>query len=144
MRVVLVGAGYEVECHCDGRTALACLRERPADLLLLDLRMPMMDGWEFRVAQRPDSAIADIPVVVMTGDTSAKAAAIHADGSLVKPFGTEDLALLEGSSRTAAEPRQATSAGAHQDRSRELNRGHGLCGLRARVTPPPTLPTSPA
>ncbi len=91
MRAVLVGAGYEVECHCDGRTALARLRECPADLLLLDLRMPMMDGWEFRVAQRADSAIADIPVVIMTADTSAKAAAIHADGSLLKPFGTEEL-----------------------------------------------------
>jgi len=88
---VLSDAGYEIECYCDGQKALARLREQHADLILLDLQMPIMDGWEFRVAQRADDAIADIPVVIMTGDASAKAAAIHADGSLMKPFGINEL-----------------------------------------------------
>ena len=87
----LSDAGYEIECYGDGHEALARLREHPADLILLDLQMPMMDGWEFRVAQRADDAISDIPVVIMTGDSSAKAAAIHADGSLLKPFGIATL-----------------------------------------------------
>jgi CheY-like chemotaxis protein len=88
---VLSEAGYEIECHCDGHKALQRLREEPADLILLDLQMPVMDGWEFRVAQRADDAIADIPVVIMTGDASAKAAAIHANSSLMKPFGVSEL-----------------------------------------------------
>lgn len=88
---VLSEAGYEIECHCDGHTALQRLREEPADLILLDLQMPVMDGWEFRVAQRADDTIADIPVVIMTGDASAKAAAIHANSSLMKPFGVREL-----------------------------------------------------
>jgi len=88
---VLREAGYEIECHCNGHQALQRLREEPADLILLDLQMPVMDGWEFRVAQRADNAIADIPVVIMTGDASAKAAAIHANSSLMKPFGVSEL-----------------------------------------------------
>jgi signal transduction histidine kinase len=83
---ILVDAGFQVEtCH-NGKEALARLRSFPIDLVLLDLRMPVMDGWEFRTAQRADPAIANVPVVVMTSDRSAQATAIHADAYVKKPF----------------------------------------------------------
>lgn len=91
MSDTLRDAGYEVDCYCDARLALGSLRAQPADLILLDLRMPEMDGWQFRVAQRADSDISGIPVVIMTGDTSPQAAAIDADGSLNKPVGAAEL-----------------------------------------------------
>ena len=68
---ILGDAGYAVEWFRNGRDALDWLRDNPADLILLDLMMPVMDGWEFRAAQRADRAIAGIPVVVLTADTGA-------------------------------------------------------------------------
>src|SRR5262249_33610647 len=90
MAQILRDAGYSVEACRNGRDALSALGERPADLIVLDLMMPVMDGWEFRAAQRADRAISHIPVVVITGDESAKAAAIHADSSLKKPLTAQE------------------------------------------------------
>jgi CheY-like chemotaxis protein len=64
---MLTQDGYHVVTAGDGRAALEQLRWglRPC-LILLDLRMAVMTGWEFRVEQKRDPAIADIPVVAMT------------------------------------------------------------------------------
>jgi signal transduction histidine kinase len=88
---VLEDAGYHVETCRNGLEGMRRLREEPADLVILDLMMPVMDGWEFRAAQRADRALADIPVVVITADRNPKATAIHADAFLPKPFGAHDL-----------------------------------------------------
>lgn len=88
---VLTDAGYTVETCRNGQEALARLREDPADLVVLDLMMPVMDGWEFRAIQRADRSIADIPVVVISADGSAKAAAVHAESYVKKPFAAADL-----------------------------------------------------
>src|SRR5262249_30497966 len=84
-------AGYSVEVCRNGREALERLREDPADLVLLDLMMPVLDGWEFLAIQRADRSIADIPVVAISGDSSAKAAAVKAEKYLKKPFGSNEL-----------------------------------------------------
>ena len=66
--VTLLGdAGYRVQEAQNGLEALQLLRAgcRPA-VILLDLMMPVMDGWRFREEQANDSSIASIPVVVMT------------------------------------------------------------------------------
>lgn len=88
---VLVRAGYEVDSCRNGQEALELLSTKPADLVLLDLRMPVMDGWQFRTAQRADQSIADVPVVVMTSDPSPQARAIHADAYVQKPFDWHEL-----------------------------------------------------
>ena len=64
---LLKADGYEVIAAADGREALERLRWglRPA-VVLLDLRMSVMTGWEFRQEQQRDSAFADIPVIAMT------------------------------------------------------------------------------
>ena len=53
----------------DGRAALDLLHRgaRPG-LVLLDLMMPVMNGWQFREAQRAEPDLADIPVVIVSGD----------------------------------------------------------------------------
>jgi signal transduction histidine kinase len=91
VRSVLEEAGYSVETCRNGQEALDRLREDPADLVVLDLMMPVMDGWEFRALQRNDRSIAEIPVVVITADASAKAAAVHAESYVKKPFGAGDI-----------------------------------------------------
>ena len=58
---------YEAATANNGAEALAMMRERRPCLVLLDIKMPVMDGWEFRDAQLADPALADIPVVCMTG-----------------------------------------------------------------------------
>jgi CheY-like chemotaxis protein len=69
MSAVLELNGYKVKTAAHGRAALEVLRatpERPA-LILLDLMMPVMDGWQFRDEQLRDPALAAIPVVVVSG-----------------------------------------------------------------------------
>jgi signal transduction histidine kinase len=89
---VLQDEGYEVSRASDGREALERLEEDVApDLILLDLRMPVMDGWTFRNVQRRDSHLAPIPVVAMSADATARAQAISADAFLRKPLDLEDL-----------------------------------------------------
>src|SRR3954470_12387725 len=72
VRLVLEDEGYEVEEAADGAAALALLRAattRP-DVILLDLMMPVMNGWQFRAAQLADDDLADIPVIVLSADSN--------------------------------------------------------------------------
>jgi signal transduction histidine kinase len=81
--------GYAVTTAENGRRALDRLHSGgPPDLIVLDLRMPIMDGWQFRAAQKADPALADIPVLAISADGSAKAAAIDAAAYLRKPLST--------------------------------------------------------
>jgi len=60
--------GFTPVCASNGHEALAYLQAGgAAQVILLDLRMPIMDGWAFRRAQRADPTIASIPVVVLSG-----------------------------------------------------------------------------
>jgi CheY-like chemotaxis protein len=64
---LLVEEGYAVSAFGNGHLALEALRagQRPG-VILLDLMMPVMDGWEFRRAQLADPALDEIPVVLIT------------------------------------------------------------------------------
>lgn len=75
--------GYVTVRAADGIDALLALRTgaRP-DVILLDLEMPLMPGWEFRERQLADPALADIPVVVV----SSSLRQVSADRRLRKPF----------------------------------------------------------
>jgi two-component system response regulator MprA len=79
--------GYRVETAHDGAVAMARLAsERPA-AIILDLLMPEMDGLEFLGSRRDNSALSDIPVIVLTGQRgmTSKARALDADVVLEKP-----------------------------------------------------------
>ncbi|HLY37048.1 MAG TPA: response regulator, partial [Candidatus Binatia bacterium] len=83
--VLLRHEGYPAESVNDGQQALARLRDRkPPSLVLLDLMLPVMDGFEFRVQQLQDPALARIPVIVVSagGDLVRKAETLHADACL--------------------------------------------------------------
>ncbi len=104
---VLEDEGYRVTTAENGRQALDSLRSGPApDLIVLDLRMPVMDGWEFRAAQKGDPALARIPVLAISADGSAKAAAIDAEAYLRKPLSTDALLNAIGRILGDAERRQ--------------------------------------
>jgi CheY-like chemotaxis protein len=92
---VLADEGFTVSAAGDGLQALAILRgalPKP-DLILLDLMMPVMNGFQFREEQRKDPELAAIPVVVITADVNARAKAesLAAAGFIQKPVKIQPL-----------------------------------------------------
>jgi CheY-like chemotaxis protein len=82
--------GYTVSFAENGRQALMRLyTELPPDIIVLDLRMPVMNGWEFRTIQQDDPKLALIPVVAISADGSEQAVAISAQAYLRKPFAAQ-------------------------------------------------------
>ena len=68
---LLEGEGYRVRAVSDALHALAVLRSEHISLILLDLMMPGMNGRELRDQQLADPALAGVPVIAVTGDTTA-------------------------------------------------------------------------
>lgn len=63
---MFLGDAFELRVAHDGREALDALASEPCDVIVLDLMMPVMDGFEFLAAIRQDSGMADIPVIIVT------------------------------------------------------------------------------
>lgn len=78
---VLSDAGYTSRPAENGEVALERAREERPCVILLDLMMPIMNGWEFRSEQLRDPELSSIPVVIMTADGRAadKARTLHTD-----------------------------------------------------------------
>lgn len=97
LHVALSDEGYDVVVAANGAAALRALERARPDLILLDMRMPVMDGWEFakRYRAHPDP---HAPIVVMTAayDAMLRCLEIDGDGCLAKPFGLDEmLAVVE-------------------------------------------------
>lgn len=90
LSVLLESSGYKVEYASNGKEALTHLKnaEKLPHLILLDLLMPEMNGYEFRKAQKEESKFAHIPVILMTAGGSAqlKSEKVEVDALLMKPF----------------------------------------------------------
>jgi CheY-like chemotaxis protein len=91
--------GFEVRTAENGQIALEALRtEGPACVILLDLMMPVMNGWQFREAQVSDPRFCKIPVVVVTAAGARDdIPAINADGFVSKPVDFDRLLATIGS-----------------------------------------------
>lgn len=83
---ILSGEGYPVVAARNGAEGLAAVAHMQPSLILLDMRMPRMDGWQFAAAVRERGVTA--PMLVMTAAENAKkwAEEINADGYVTKPF----------------------------------------------------------
>jgi CheY-like chemotaxis protein len=89
LRDVLELAGHQVACAQNGRQALERLRENEDYcVILLDIMMPVMNGYEFRDAQLEDPRLASIPIIVVTADGRAreKARQLGSREFFVKPL----------------------------------------------------------
>ncbi|MEA2575493.1 MAG: hypothetical protein QOH93_2791 [Chloroflexia bacterium] len=91
---VLEDAGYEVECAAGGYEGLLKVLDVNPALVLLDMRMPGVDGWSF--ATKVKSTHPLVPIVVMTAASDPKnwAETIQANAYLAKPFDVDDLVAI--------------------------------------------------
>lgn len=84
--------GYQVELAANGRQALDQLSNgAPASVIVLDLMMPVMDGWEFRRRQVEDTRLKQIPTIVVSAAGRDRMAQISADAYLSKPLDMDEL-----------------------------------------------------
>jgi CheY-like chemotaxis protein len=106
---LLTSDGYNVVTAPNGKDGLARLLEVWPDVIVLDLDMPVMDGWQFRAEQQrlANERLAAIPVILVTAEDHAvhHAARLRAVGVLKKPFDTERLLhVIRGALRGAESP----------------------------------------
>jgi CheY-like chemotaxis protein len=95
--VIVATSGYNVTAFGDARKALAALQDGQTPfLILLDLMMPGMSGWEFRAAQLENAALSSIPVVVVTAaNVASHGMPTLADVEILrKPFDLDMLLTL--------------------------------------------------
>lgn len=96
VREALKLAGYKVVGATSGKQGLSLMRERKPDLLLLDLMMPDLNGWDVYREMKKDKALADIPVVVVSAKVPDRGKVIIEDlppvqDYITKPFDVEQL-----------------------------------------------------
>jgi CheY-like chemotaxis protein len=95
---VLEDQGFAVASAANGRVALEMLQREPSTpaLILLDLMMPEMDGYTFRREQQKVPRLAEIPVVLFSGndDTDEAALSLNVAATMNKPLGLGDLVTL--------------------------------------------------
>ena len=93
MSEILNCVGYTVETAGDGLQALECVRARPPDVIVLDLMMPIMDGWTFLQHFRTDAQVSSTPVLVTSAYRELKdnARKLDVQACLAKPFEINEL-----------------------------------------------------
>lgn len=84
--------GYNVELAANGRQALDLLASGTnANVIVLDLMMPVMDGWEFRRRQVEDARLRNIPTIVVSAAGRERLTQVSADAYLSKPVDMDEL-----------------------------------------------------
>jgi two-component system response regulator VicR len=96
IRLILTRRGFEVTGANGGKQGLEAIRAQKPDLVLLDLMMPDMDGWEVYQQMKADETTRDIPVIVVTAKAQSidKVLGLHiakVDDYIAKPFSPQDL-----------------------------------------------------
>ena len=96
IRLILGRRGFELTGANGGRDGLEAIRRVRPDLVLLDLMMPDMDGWEVYQQIKADPALRGIPVIVVTAKAQSidKVLGLHiakVDDYITKPFGPQEL-----------------------------------------------------
>jgi CheY-like chemotaxis protein len=139
-----------VECAADGRDALAVALARPPSLVITELRLPLLDGFQLVTLLRRESATRTIPTVVATADemTAAldRAVACGADAMLAKPFRPDDLMLAVQRALAKSALRRSTEGVISEQSTHgassplRIRRVKSKCVPRYMTTTPPNAP----
>lgn len=89
LKLLLERGGYQVNEAADGVAALHSIKAQMPDLVLTDLRMPMMDGAELIMKLRSDEATAGMPIILITAYAVLPDTTELADATIPKPFAPE-------------------------------------------------------
>lgn len=132
-----------LETHCDvrtvpnGREALRDIREHRPDLVLADVMMPGMDGFELLRAIRGDAALRDIPVILLSArageESRVEGLAAGANDYLVKPFAARELIARVGANLQLARVRSEATAALHELNESLAQRVEAEVGERMKV-----------
>jgi len=96
LRDLLASTDYEMTEAVNGEQALAAVAKQRPDLILMDIQMPVLDGYEATRRIKADPALKDVPIIVVTsyalsGSDDAKARAAGCDDFVPKPFSPRQL-----------------------------------------------------
>ena len=96
IRLILGRQGFDVDGAEGGRKGLKAMQENPPDLVLLDLMMPDMDGWEVYRQIKANDQLKEIPVIAVTAKAQGidRVLGLHIAGMddyITKPFGPQEL-----------------------------------------------------
>jgi len=128
VREYLTGEGFRIVVAANGREALYVARQEKPDLILLDIMMPEIGGYDFIRAYRKDR---ETPIILLTAklDETDKVLGLElgADDYITKPFGMKELvarinAVLRRSERPSLDPEVLAAGGIHLDRSSRVVR----------------------
>ncbi len=116
VRLILAKRNYEFYSAQDGREGLQVVNSTLPDLVLLDLMMPDMDGWEVYHKMKANPETADIPIIILTarGQSIDKVLGLHiakADDYITKPFSPQE--LLTAIEKVLQQTNSADSSGAN-------------------------------
>ena len=142
VRRLLLTAGYTVEAVADGTTALAAARRQTPDLLLADVMMPGLDGFELVEALRADPALSAVPVLLLSARAGEEARIegldAGADDYLTKPFSARELVARVASALELARVRAESDRTLREEArtletlNRDRHDGRGRARPRAR------------
>jgi len=94
LQLMLTSMGFEVTSAANGQEALDDMEGHDHDLILLDMKMPVMNGWEFCRALKGRDSRPPIVVLTAAPDPAGRAAEVQAEGWLGKPFEYADLEAI--------------------------------------------------
>jgi DNA-binding response OmpR family regulator len=91
MAQLLTREGFDADVATNGQEALDKAHANPPRVIVLDMTMPIMDGWTFRALQRDDASLAAIPVIVLSALPLARLREVGAAAAFQKPFHKDEL-----------------------------------------------------
>jgi len=135
LQQLLEGEGHEVTCCLDAPSALARLRQGALpEVIILDLHLPGMNGWEFRIEQRREPSWSSIPIIALSADRSAQAQAIDAVAYIGKPI--DEALLLATVQRVGTKLQQARVLARAREVQRLVSLGSLIGGIAHEINNP--------